>query len=125
MENDLILMYKIIFCMFGVFFLIRIYAWYIEYKQYKDFVPRKIWNQWEHNEWGDYIGYHTTDDWRCGKIYGFLFDLQIGDEIRWKVKKQSDGTEAIGRFRVVSVKFYFDPPDMFNATITQIGYLEG
>lgn len=77
----------------------------------------RVYNQWEHQGWGDRIGIW---DWEKCKLDGHLpFYLQVGDEIRFKMQ-----SGRVGRGLITEVKQMSDPHDMFFATFYPLGYLD-
>lgn len=72
---------------------------------------------WEHKDWGDNVYFL---DWKERKIVGWMKPLpKIGDEIRSKMR-----SGKIARFEIVKIKVEQDPPDMFFATVKDIGYMQ-
>lgn len=72
---------------------------------------------WEHSGWGNSIRWF---DWQKRRLVGWLQQIpEVNDEIRTKMKSGS-----IARFKVVKVEPQQDPPDMFFATVEDVGYLE-
>lgn len=79
--------------------------------------PPMVWNMWEHNVWGDKIGWLN---WDTRRLVGWTTPLPTkGDEIRAKL--QSGRT---GRFKVIKVEPQVDPSDMWFAYVEDVGYLE-
>ena len=77
----------------------------------------RIINLWEHNGWGNSIYFF---DWKDRELAGHMTPRpSVGDEVRAKLK------QGIGRFRIISVDYKKDPPDMFFAKVKDIGYVVG
>lgn len=77
----------------------------------------KVYNQWDHRDWDNSI---NIWDWKTCKLEGRLpFQLQIGDEIRFKM-----ASDRIGCGLISEVRYEDDPPDMFWATFWPLGYLD-
>ena len=77
----------------------------------------RIINIWEHNGWGNSIRWL---DWDNRRLSGHLSTPpSVGDEVRSKMD-----TGKIARFLITAVKRLEDPPDMFFANVSDIGYLE-
>lgn len=71
----------------------------------------------EHKSWGDDIFWSSFDERR---LSGWMRERPaVGDIIRAEMR-----SGHIARFRVTTVKLMSDPPDMFFATVTDLGYEE-
>ena len=76
----------------------------------------KFYNAWEHSGWGDRITVRN----RYGDVDGHLYGVQIGDELRVKLK---NGT--IARCVFIKVDYRNNPPDMFFGQIVQVDEFHG
>lgn len=76
----------------------------------------KFYNSWEHTGWGDRI----TVRGRGGKVDGHLRGINVGDELRVKLR---NGTVA--RCIFTKVEYCRGPEDMFFGRLGFLGDFEG
>lgn len=76
----------------------------------------KVWNMQKHQGWGNRIGFL---DWKSRRVSGHTTPHpNEGDELRAEMQ-----SGEIARFRFGKIEPCGDPPDMWFATVTDIGYL--
>jgi len=86
-----------------------------------DFQPRKIWNMWEHKNFGDRMAWLDFDGGEIeGHIGSFGDKVKKDDEIRCKMQ-----SGKISRWKVIKVEYQKDPTDQFFAWCVFLGYVEG
>ena len=86
----------------------------------KEWKPKNIWEKWNHNGWGNNIGWGLSG-FKAGseiqEIAGHFRGLEENDELR--VKMESGG---IARLRIFDLRYMTDPTDQFFAKAKFIRY---
>lgn len=88
-------------------------------------VTPTVYHKRDHNSWGDtfsitdqYEPKHRND--MRGRVTGWMSPKpSIHDILEFDME-----SGKTGRFRITSIKYTYDPPDMFFAEISFIGYAE-
>ena len=77
-----------------------------------------VWDLAAHRAWGDSMSWSNFAE---REVSGHMTPTpRVGDEIRSPLVP----SQRTGRFRVIQVQTYPDPPDLFHATVEDIGYLD-
>lgn len=85
----------------------------------KEWVPERVWNQWDHiNMWGNNLDFHFDKRYVIGHI-PTRYALKDGHEFRCKMQ-----SGKIARFRIKNVKYLEGVWDMLRFDLEDVGYCE-